>query len=242
MLFSPTTSADVPTQNKPNSPYLLKTSWGQRNEYAKFSPNHERLGCWSTALAQILYFHRLKPTGVTQYTCKNGCCVKEDFDTYNFKWELFVNEFGKGTPTTSKDEVARFIYFVSVAIQKDFGTGDYVLNHAQRTKAIAQHFTCETKLFDGNKYSLAEIKQVIIQEITAGRPVMMHLKDLSDKNYHAVAVDGYNIKQDKCFIHVNIGHEGSDNGWYDFALPILKYNDNNYREIMTVKLTESRHQ
>jgi len=33
---------------------LLQTHWDQRDEYAMYAPRQERLGCWSTALAQIL--------------------------------------------------------------------------------------------------------------------------------------------------------------------------------------------
>ena len=221
--------------------YLLETSWGQRDRYAKYSPNNERLGCWSVALAQILYFHRLAPNGTVSYLCtKKGYSIKKSLGENKFNWGIFVDKFDDKTSTASQDRVAKYIYCTSVAIQKDFGTGSYVLKkHAQRAAAIARYYECETKLYDNNKYSLTQIKQIIKREIDGRRPLMLHLRslstDLSDKDYHAVAVDGYRIRNGEFWIHLNMGHKGSDNGWYDFSRPILKYNDNNYRKIITVK-------
>jgi len=42
---------------------LVKTKWKQMGGFEKYTPDHLRLGCWSTALAQIVYFHKLKPFG-----------------------------------------------------------------------------------------------------------------------------------------------------------------------------------
>jgi hypothetical protein len=231
-------SAGISSQS--NS-YLLKTTWGQRDRYAKYSPENKRLGCWSVALAQILYFHRLTPEGTVSYLCtKKRYSIKESFGENKFSWGLFVDKFDDKNSTDSQNEVAKYIYCTSVAIQKDFGTDSYVLKkHAQRAAAIARYYGCETKLHDNNKYSLTQIKQIIKQEIDLRRPLMLHLRslstDLSDKDYHAVAVDGYRIRKDEFWIHINMGHKGSDNDWYDFSLPILKYNDNNYRKIITIK-------
>ena len=51
-------SVTVFTQAAPDdNAYLLKTHWYQDGPFAAFTPNHERVGCWSTAYAQILYSH-----------------------------------------------------------------------------------------------------------------------------------------------------------------------------------------
>jgi len=56
---------------------LTTTEWGQRWAFAQFAPPnpaprdqglHERLGCLSTALAQIMFFHRRCPAGAVDYT------------------------------------------------------------------------------------------------------------------------------------------------------------------------------
>src|SRR5689334_17210302 len=57
---------------------LLHTHWYQDGPFARFTPQQERLGCWSTAYAQILFYHRLPPTGHVAYTCSSG--LKVDLD------------------------------------------------------------------------------------------------------------------------------------------------------------------
>ena len=57
--------------------YLLNTQWDQVDKYAKFCPDNNRAGCWSTAMAQIFYFHRMKPTGEVDYLTTTGYKVKE---------------------------------------------------------------------------------------------------------------------------------------------------------------------
>ena len=108
---------------------LLETNWGQRNEYTRFSPGHNRLGCWSTALAQIAYYHRLRPTGSVSYTSTYGYVTEEDFDSYQFDWSLFTNKITGSTPEEVIDETVRYVYFTAVAVQKDWGTGTYMLSH-----------------------------------------------------------------------------------------------------------------
>jgi len=80
------------------STHLLKTQWYQDGPFAQFTPNHERVGCWSTAYAQILYYHRLKPTGRVKYDCSSGETVDVNLDAYRFDWNQFADEVSAATP------------------------------------------------------------------------------------------------------------------------------------------------
>jgi hypothetical protein len=213
---------------------LIVTNWGQSGDYARFSPGHWRLGCWSTAFAQILYYHRLTPTGSVSYHCSTGYSISADFDSYCFDWDLFVNSINAHTPQASIDEVAKYSYFAAVTVEKDFGTGDYVLGHYQRTSAIADHYNCETKLYSNLFYSMSQIKAAIVEQVDALCPLLMHLRDKEQDNYHAVVIDDYSTTGGQFRVHLNMGHEGADNGWYNFDSPILGYDDNSYRRIVTV--------
>lgn len=224
-----------------SSSHLLQTSWGQRNRYAKYSPGRNRLGCWSTALAQILYFHRLAPTGSVNYGCsRKGYLIKEEFTADLFDWNLFVDRVDTKTPAAGANEVAKYIYATAIAIQKDFGTGTYVLKaHQKRADAIARHYECQTELHSSRKLSSTEMVDIVVREIDARRPLMMHIralsKDQSDKDYHALVVDGYQVREGRLWVHLNIGHKGVEDGWFDFEKPILKYNDVGYKKLLTVK-------
>jgi len=225
---------------------LLTTAWGQRDSYALFTPinpttdEHERAGCWSTALAQILYYHRLLPTGTVAYTTTGSeignhvYTIDEDLN-FVFDWQLFVDSIGLFTPQESVTQVAQYVYYTSIVIQKDFGTGTYLLSHISRAAAIAQYYGCEAHLFDSNILGTGLIKQIIIAELDAMRPVMMHLRNCEHTLYHAVVVDGYTMTSGDFFIHINMGREGTDDGWYMFDEPILNWNDTVYRKIITIK-------
>ena len=55
---------------------LLNTNWHQKGLYAKYSPDNGMIGCWSTAFAQIFYFHSLFPKGQINYTLSNNNKIK----------------------------------------------------------------------------------------------------------------------------------------------------------------------
>ncbi len=163
-------------QNNPERSYLLNTTWDQEGEYAKYTPDHWRLGCWSVAIAQILYYHRLQPHGYASYKCSTGYTIKEELN-YNFNWNLFVNQLNADIPAKSKDEVAKYIYFGSVVLQKDFGTNTYVEDGNPHW--LDEHYNCINNEYDTFKYSLDEIKSIIIKEIDSKRPVILYLQSLT---------------------------------------------------------------
>jgi hypothetical protein len=225
-------------QYKPPNPEsipLLHTNWGQRNEYARFSPDNLRLGCFSTAAAQILYYHRLQSLGRVSYQCTTGYQIDENLGAYTFDWNLFVDEFTDSTSELSINEVAKYAYFSAVVVQKDFGTGSYVLGTSARASSISTHYNCEAQVYTNSAYSMDQIKQTIIQEIDERRPVLLYIRNLSQSSYHAVVIDAYRLEADSFWVHINMGWEGYKNDWYDFDAPILNYNDNDYRKIVTIK-------
>ncbi len=244
LVFAAVTSAENPkppstqpaASRKPRTTgFLLKTQWGQRGAYAKYSPQNKRLGCWSTALAQILYHHRLQPAGAVRYRCKKGYSLSQNLESHRFNWKRFLPRVFPKTPAAFRDEVAMYIYFTSLAIQKDFGTGSYVIGHAERAAAVARHYGCETELYASRHVRAETMKTLIRQEIDAGRPLMMHLRDRARKQFHAVAVDGYRMRGGKFFVHINMGHEGKEDGWYEYAGAVTKYDDTRYRKLIAVK-------
>jgi len=217
--------------------YLLETQWGQRDDYAKFSLFNERLGCWSTALAQIMYFHELKPEGYVSYSGEvegEPYAINEETGSYDFQWDLFVNKFEENTSEESINQVARYIYLTSVVIQKKFGSDTYFLNHNERAKALEDFYGVDVKIYLLEDYSYEYFENLIVDEISANRPLMLHMKSISD-SYHAVVVDGFKYQDDEFFVHINMGHKGIEDDWYIFNQVITIYDDVNYKKIITIK-------
>ena len=211
------------------SSFLLKTSWGQRGIYAKFAPGNNRVGCWSTAIAQIFYFHRLKPSGITTYRCTTGYLIDENLDSYSFNWDLFVNRFEPDTKQSSIDEVAKYSYFTSVVVGKDFGTNTYIKGEPGMVTRLENHFKCKVKTYS---YTYSDLMK---QEEQIKKLVKTEIDNSDRKSFgHAVAVDGYRIRKNKFFVHINMGWGGRENGWYDLFERIDNYYDDlQFRLIMT---------
>ena len=212
---------------------LLRTQWGQRGEYAAFAPQQQRVGCWSTAIGQILRFHGLAPRGDVQYRTTAGTSLELDLESHKFDFRKLASSLAKRTPLAQKREVAGYLYCVSLTIQKDFGTGSYVLSHRDRADAVSEHFACTATLHETPTKSLKQLGELLKSELNHGRPVMMHVRSLK-KDYHAVAVDGYRIQNDIFYMHVNMGHGGKEDGWYRADRALSIYDDIPYRKLMTI--------
>ncbi|SLM29559.1 exported hypothetical protein [Desulfamplus magnetovallimortis] len=202
-----------------DTPYLVKTRWGQRDEYARFTPDNYRCGCWSTAIAQILYYYRLQPFGSITYDTTTGYSLNENLDEYQFDWDLFVNEFDDLTDDESINEVARYVYYTSLVIQKNFNTGTYMISSSERAEELEKHYSCDVEIFTLSSSSMEVLKDIISSEIESCRPVMLYL-DHPDIG-HAVVIDGIRVVDNIFYVHVNMGSQGPKNGWYDFDTPIL---------------------
>jgi hypothetical protein len=201
---------------------LLSTQWNQRDDYAQDAPRNQRVGCWSAALGQILYYHKLFPRGHVRYTCTDGTVIDEDLNKFEFPEDHALN---------ATDDIARYLYAVSVVIQKDFGTGDYCVGHKARARLVSRHFGCRAALLDIK--DLRSLDQALRRELDQGRPVMMHLSSKS-KSYHATAVDGYETGGEATLFHINMGHGGEGDGWFRLDKPIDKYDDTTYHKLVMV--------
>lgn len=202
---------------------IISTQWHQRNQsagdYAKYAPiepgsdgDNWRLGCWSIALAQIFYYYRLEPHGSSSYDTSPGCAprgavchISEDFDSYDFAWDLFVNYFDSSTNAAQENEVAKYAYYTAVAVQKDFGTFHYVGNPQTN---FLDNFDCTVQVYyldedaDGDDYTSEELKDIVINEIKSGYPVMLYITNPAEGKAHAVVADGL---WGASYVHVNMG-------------------------------------
>ncbi len=203
---------------------LLSTKWGQRGEYARYAPNHHRVGCWSTAFGQILFHHRLLPKeGIVRYRCGN-----EDISIVEV---IGAYEFDERKLSGSTDETARYLYSIAVIIQKDFGTGSYVLNHQERAGMIEKFFNCTTKMRRLNGKALGDLLKA---ELDQNRPVLIHLRDRMKKRFHAAVVDGYRSTSGATLFHLNMGHMGWDDGWFRLDRAVGGYDDTTYHRVVTI--------
>lgn len=220
-----------------NTTYLLTTNWQQMGGFQTYTPDSLRTGCWSTALAQIVNYHKLQPKGIASYTSRKGFVINQKLDSINFNLNTFTSTINTTTPTEVKNQMALYNFYAACAVQKDFGTDSY-MNKLAPASLFEQHYaiSCSRYLSWRNfgPYTLGKLEQVIYTEINNKRPVLLHFSNL--KNYgHSVVVDGFYYKEEKMFVHTNQGQGGGDDGWYEFKKGIIKRDDNALRVIYTFK-------
>lgn len=215
--------------------YLTKTQWQQMGGFEKYTPDKLRLGCWSTALAQIAYYHKLKPYGTVQYTSRQGYKINETMDGSQFSLDKFTNTIDKNTPQDIKDQLAKYNYYAALVVQKDFGTDRY-MNKLTPASLFEKNYRVKVNRYiawhNFVPYRLGKLEQIIYEEINEKRPVFLHFANLKDFG-HSVVVDGYCYKDGRFMVHTNQGQGGGDDGWYDFHKGIIKPDDNALRVVYT---------
>lgn len=216
---------------------LIKTHWKQKGGFESYTPDHLRLGCWSTALAQIVYYHKLKPFGRVNYTSRNGYVLNENIDSSTIDLSKIVDKIISSTSASNLQQTARYNYYAALAVQKDFGTDRY-MNKLASASLLEEHYKVKVSRYISWKgilpYATSKLKKVICTELDMKRPVFLHFSDL--KNFgHSVVIDGYYWRSNDLIVHLNQGQGGPQDGWYVFDKSILIANDDALRVIYTFK-------
>lgn len=239
--------------------YLLNTKWGQHGGYKSKCPVNKsnnniscRLGCWSVAIGQIVNFHQLQSHGFVHYECSyfniSPKIINNNLDEHFYVWTNMPFNLSGASPD-EKDNVSQLLFDVATVIQKDFGTGSYVIlgdtfdvdAMMDELRAHIDYISIDTEWDD----NLTEPE--IVDEINNNRPIMFYIRNVSsafgEKSYHAVALDGYrrNPQGGAFQVHLNYGWDADNpdpinDSWYNYHDPFPHYNDVSFRMGMLIKL------
>lgn len=238
--------------------FLVKTKWGQHRGYKSKCPknltanNTCRLGCWSVAIGQIVNYYKLQTQGFVHYECSyfntSPKVINNDLDAHFYNWSNMPFNLS-GASGVEEDNVSQLLFDVATVIQKDFGTGTYVIlggifNVTAMIEKLREHIDCISPdtIWD-EELTESEIKT----EIDNHRPIMFYIRNISSlrgtKTYHAVVLDGYgkNSTSGKFQVHLNYGWDYGNphpinDSWYDYDQPFPKYNDVTFRKGMLIRL------
>jgi hypothetical protein len=219
---------------------LIQTQWMGEGFYAKFTPEPKSntLGCWSTTFAQISYYHRLQPSGISKYDCSKGYKIYQDLDAHKFDWHKFRKTITDTTSLDIIDEISRYCYSIATVVQKDFGTGRYITK-LPSIKNIENQLAVDAALYlayKGFLQSRRKIKNIVMREIEARRPLYMYYRNMRVKGSgHSVVLDGYRVDKDGFKVHLNFGWGGRKDGWYNLFDSIATEGDTELRVFITVK-------
>lgn len=255
--YSQISTSQIPVQQPVvlKAPFLLKTNWDQWGIYAKYTPDGEVLGCWSTALAQILYYHSLKPYGQVAYNCSKGYIMNDTLSGYPIVWGNFTTSIDDNSAPEVIDAVARYSYLTALAIRKDFGTSKY-LEMVNPAPLVSKHFACKATFyasftgeipFSQEQMNLIAKKEqiehlidkdkivmLIKNEIRHKRPVYFHMGNFTTYG-HSTVIDGCLEKNKSFYVHINYGAGGFRTGWYNLFKPIDVEDDIRLRAFITIE-------
>ena len=200
-----------------NETYLLKTSWNQTGEYAKFVEYDQDAGCWGVAIAQIAHFHKCNPAEIIRYSNSKGDSIVVNLNDFNFQHNKFISSIGKSTPNESIEQVAKYIYYVASLIYTNYGSSGYIEADTMMDR-IEKHLGFSASFREYNKEeflsSKAEIEKLISKEIDNKQPLMFYF-DNGDDFGHAVVIDGYTTYNNQFLVHLNQGLGSKYDGWYN---------------------------
>ena len=209
-------------------PPLMSTRWNQSEPYNDQCPYYITssgdslravTGCVATATAQVMNYHQWPDVGRGDHSYQ--CNVNDmtptdlyaDFSQSVYRWDLMLDDYDKNSSPESCEAVAKLMSDVGISMDMGYGSS----SGAQETsamRALREYFKYHNKCYLLNRdyFSAEEWDQFMMEELTAGRPIIYCGYDLSPNGGgHAFVFDGFNSDG---YYHVNWGWGGAYDGYY----------------------------
>lgn len=190
---------------------LIKVLWNQDKPYNAYCPRKEALvGCVAVAMAQAMSVQRYpaRPVGEIRYANTNfGVMYINYTNEMAYNW----NDILSGV--RNYDEAARLMYHTGMSVRMNYGIDGSGIpsNEPHRiADAFKKNFSypASVETVWRDQYN-DDWKQLLINELNAGRAIVYNAIDTKQKAGHSFNVDGYD--GDGRF-HVNWGWGGYGNG------------------------------
>ncbi len=215
--------------SKGGSPVLAKTSgdsvyyfptpvWGQGMVngvyvFNYYTPNHWSAGCVATALAEVLAFFRWPPVGTAShcYTENDAGQLCADYQNTHYDWpDILPKYINEHTTAQQRRAAGLLTYHAAISVNMDFSANGSTANVSNVPYALHHYFR-----FSGHYKSAGETDfwTELIHNMKDARPAILAISRSSDGFGHAIVADGYS--EHNGLFHLNMGWNGSDNGWYD---------------------------
>jgi len=208
---------------------LMTTLWNQESPYNDLCPTYTDskgnvsravTGCVATACAQVMNYHQWPEVGrgSHSYVCNvNDMTVTElsaDFSQSHYRWDLMLDTYDATSSAESCEAVARLMSDVGIAVDMGYGSSSGAYE-STALQALKRYFKYGDNgyLLHRDYYSAAEWDQLLVDEISALRPIVYCGYDLSGQQGggHAFVFDGFDADG---YYHVNWGWGGDYDGYF----------------------------
>lgn len=193
---------------------LIQVNWNQSAPFNGYCPRQKALvGCVAVAMAQAMSVQRYpsRPQGKVSYAHALYGAMNINFDNERaYNWDNIM------TPQYDNyDELARFLYHAGMSVRMDYGEDGSGIpsNEVSRiSQAFMNHFSYAegVNYYWRDRYD-GDWRQLILNELQAGRAVVYNAIDSKARAGHSFNVDGYDGKSG---FNVNWGWGGYGNGYF----------------------------
>ena len=208
---------------------LLTTKWNQNDYYnnacptASAGPNgHVWAGAVATATAQLMkkWNHPATGYGSHNYTHTTYGAQSADFGNTTYDWNNMPDSLTAASSATEINAVATLMYHIGVAVEMNYGSAgsganlihNSTFSNSSAEVALRNYFKYKSSLHQilYADYGDNEWKNMLINDLSAGRPVLYSGTDDSLLTTHTFVCDGYN--GNTFLFHFNWGNGGLADG------------------------------
>lgn len=192
---------------------LIKVHWNQTAPYNAYCPRKTALvGCVAVAMSQAMSVQQYpsRPVGSVSYGSANYGGLSINFnDQQAYNW----NDIMSGA--NNYDEAARLMYHAGMSVKMDYGEEGSGIPSNQVSRistALKENFSYSDDIayYWRDQYS-GDWRQLIINELNAGRAVIYNAIDSKGGYGHSFNLDGYDSNG---LFSVNWGWGGHGDGYF----------------------------
>ena len=224
--------AQVPFQHETAVDALMTTLWDQGTPFNDLCPTYTDnagntfrsvTGCVATAFAQVMNYYQWPDVGVGShsYVCNvNDMTTVElsaDFSQSVYRWDLMLDTYDENSDPESCQAVAKLMSDVGISMEMGYGASS---GASEMTAMLASRqffkYNEHSYLLNRDNFSAAEWDKILVDEITAGRPIIYCGYTVGvSMGGHAFVLDGYDTDG---YFHVNWGWGGTADGYFLFTV------------------------
>ena len=203
-------------------PALLTCQWNQGYPYNIYCPQFFDTGetcvtgCVATAMAQIMYYHRVRSVRSVQadipgYTCRTNwenygkMTVQGIPKNSPIDWNDMTDTYDNASTDAAKRAVANLMKYCGVSVKMDYSPSASGASSSYVVTALKNYFGYDagTHYVWRSSYSDDAWDELIYNELANGRPV--HYSGQGSEGGHAFVCDGYDGDG---YYHINWGWGG----------------------------------
>ena len=197
---------------------LLPCQWNQTRPYNLQCPlvngSHCVTGCVATAMAQVMYYWRFPEAlpALPAYTTSTLKIAVPELPSVQLMWQDMLDTYLYNSYTEAQGEaVATLMRYCGQSCKMDYTTGQSGAYSWNKTAALKM-FGYNSSMTDIMRYNYGDSvwRELILEELTAGRPILYHGHNNKVDIGHAFVIDGY----DGSKYHVNWGWGGLADGYF----------------------------